>query len=100
MDPMRRRDPHQLLLFSRSDVPVAFTPPNKSGRDAAAAFPPLAGRTWQLSMRVDFPAAADPELVGRLDRAGRRLARGAVAGNAKLRKLAGGLEAIAGLFDG
>jgi len=51
-------------------------------------------------MRVDFPAAADPELVGRLDRAGRRLARGAGAGDAKLRKLAGGLEAIAGLFDG
>ncbi|HZL37916.1 MAG TPA: hypothetical protein VFC78_21545 [Tepidisphaeraceae bacterium] len=63
-------------------------------------FPPLAGATWELSMRVDYPAAADPKLVRRLEAAGRRLARGAVGGNGKLRKLAGGLEAIAGLFDG
>jgi hypothetical protein len=63
-------------------------------------FPSLAGKTWELQMRIDYPAATDPALVARLDRAGKRLKRGAVAGKDKLRKLAIELETIAGLFDG
>lgn len=95
---MRRReeDPDQLLL----PFVQACGGDGDGAGDAGGAFPPVAGATWQLSMRVDYPRSVDPDLVQRLDRAGRRLARGAVASNQKLRKLAGGLEAIAGLFDG
>ena len=63
-------------------------------------FPPIAGgSTWELAMSIDLPAAADRKTIERINRAGRRLRRGAVAGEAKLRKLAAGLEAIASLFD-
>ena len=57
-------------------------------------------RLFELAMCVEFPQGADPELVDRLNRAGRRLKRGAVAGKWKLKKLATGLEQLAGLFDG
>ena len=63
-------------------------------------FPPLAGGTWELSMRVDYPASADPKIVRRLHGAGRRLQRGVLAAEWKLRRLAIELENIAGLFDG
>lgn len=64
-------------------------------------FPPLAGGgTWELSMRVDYPASADPKVVQRLHGAGRRLQRGVLAAEWKLRRLASELETIAGLFDG
>ena len=51
-------------------------------------------------MRVDYPASADPKVVQRLHGAGRRLQRGVLAAEWKLRRLASELETIAGLFDG
>lgn len=63
-------------------------------------FPPIAGKAWELRMSIDFPAAADARLVKRLHVAGDRLRRGAVASEAKLRRLVFELEAMAGIFDG
>ena len=63
-------------------------------------FPSLAGRSFTLTMHVDYPASTDPDTIRRLDLAGRRLRRGAIAGKSKLRQLARCLETAAGLFDG
>jgi hypothetical protein len=73
-------DPHQLELFP---APLAAE-----------------GRQFKLQMSIDFPGGADPELVERLESAGRRLRRGAVASKWKLKKLATLMEETAGLFDG
>lgn len=63
-------------------------------------FPPIAGDVLEFGVRVEIPRATDPRLRERIQRAGTRLRRGGIAGEAKLRAICPHLEAIAGLFDG
>ena len=58
------------------------------------------GRSFSFGLTVEFPGRVDDDLVQRLAHASRRLRRGGVVSNYKLRKLAKQVEQLATLFDG
>ena len=100
-------DPHQLAL----PFAPAGQREGESGRRGegekdwdllvpASPSPRVTASSFNLQMQVDFPQGADPDVMQRLEKAGRRLRRGGVAAKWKLKKLAAGLEDLAGLFDG